>query len=141
MKRQIISIFTVIVMLLCMAVTAGAAATDSAVIDSTRVGSLTVYKYDIASAEAAGVWSADGYSSTGVYDADGVNAVLGEYALQGVEFSYLKDDNYFLESNGAASSLITSPFDGGLLVIRGLNSFNSHVSSTSFGKKPSSSNM
>ena len=66
------------------------AATDSApTIDPTKEASLSIYKYNITKAGADGVWDAESYVSTGLHD----NAVvdkLSKYAIQGVEFTYLK---------------------------------------------------
>ena len=47
------------------------------------------YKYDLTGSEEDGVWDSS-YVSTGVADQDGVNEVMKNYALKGVEFSYLK---------------------------------------------------
>lgn len=66
-----------------------AAEEATATIDSSRSTSLTVFKYDMTSAEEDGVWSTDSYVSTGLLD-DEVNSALSQYAIQGVEFTYLK---------------------------------------------------
>ncbi len=58
-------------------------------IDSGRKASLSLYKYDITAASADGVWDAASYVSTGVQD-DAVTDKLAQYAIQGVEFSYLR---------------------------------------------------
>ena len=84
--------------------------TENVLIDEDRTGSLTIYKYDITNAEKDGVWDSS-YVSTGRYDEDGVNNILGGtnrasdsdsqsdlgngevsygYAIKGVEFSYLR---------------------------------------------------
>ena len=84
--------------------------TENVLIDEARTGSLTIYKYDITNAEKDGVWDSS-YVSTGRYDEDGVNNILGGtnragdsdsqsdlgngdvsygYAIKGVEFSYLR---------------------------------------------------
>ena len=84
--------------------------TENVLIDEGRTGSLTIYKYDITNAEKDGVWDSS-YVSTGRYDEDGVNNILGGtnragdndnqsdlgngevsygYAIKGVEFSYLR---------------------------------------------------
>ena len=58
-------------------------------IDASKKASLSIYKYDITKASEAGVWDAESYVSTGLHD----NAVvdkLSKYAIQGVEFTYLK---------------------------------------------------
>ena len=58
-------------------------------IDSGRKASLSLYKYDITAASADGAWDAASYVSTGVQD-DAVTDKLAQYAIQGVEFSYLR---------------------------------------------------
>ena len=84
--------------------------TENVLIDEARTGSLTIYKYDITNAEKDGVWDSS-YVSTGRYDEEGVNNILGGsvragdndnqsdlgngeasygYAIMGVEFSYLR---------------------------------------------------
>ena len=95
--------------------------TDGVLINEDALGSLTLYKYDLTNAEKDGVWDSS-YVSTGVYDEEGVNNVLGGatragdsdnqsdlgngeasygYAIRGVEFSYLKvaDIVQFTESD------------------------------------------
>ena len=69
------------------------AATDSApTIDPTKEASLSIYKYDITKAGAEGAWDAESYVSTGLHD-DAVIDKLSKYAIQGVEFMYLKVAN------------------------------------------------
>ena len=77
--------------------------TEDVIIHDDWKGSLTIYKYDLSSAERDGVWDSS-YVSTGRYDEEGVNDVLGGsnlsnlgngevsygYAIKGVEFSYLR---------------------------------------------------
>ena len=79
-------------------------------INENALGSLTLYKYDLTGAEKDGVWDSS-YVSTGRYDEEGVNNILGGtnragdsdsqsdlgngevsygYAIKGVEFSYLR---------------------------------------------------
>ena len=58
-------------------------------IDPAKKASLSIYKYDITKASEDGVWDAESYVSTGLHD----NAVvdkLSKYAIQGVEFTYLR---------------------------------------------------
>lgn len=66
------------------------AATDSApTIDPGKKASLSIYKYDITTAGKDGAWDAESYVSTGLHN----NAVidkLSKYAIQGVEFTYLR---------------------------------------------------
>ncbi len=66
------------------------AATDSApTIDPGKKASLSVYKYDITKASNDGAWDAESYVSTGLRD-DTVIDKLSKYAIQGVEFTYLR---------------------------------------------------
>ena len=80
------------------------AAADPALIDTTRTGSISLYKYDLTGAEKDGVWDSS-YISTGIRDESGVEAILGNparvsalnangdaygYAVRGVEFTYVK---------------------------------------------------
>lgn len=66
-----------------------AADADTATIDTGRSTSLTLYKYDLTGAENDGVWDAESYVSTGLAD-EQVNTALSQYAIQGVEFFYVK---------------------------------------------------
>ena len=58
-------------------------------IDPGKKASLSIYKYDITTANSDGAWDAESYVSTGLYD-DTVIDKLSKYAIQGVEFTYLK---------------------------------------------------
>ena len=58
-------------------------------IDTSKKASLSIYKYDITKASEDGVWDAESYVSTGLHD-DAVIDKLSKYAIQGVEFTYLK---------------------------------------------------
>ena len=58
-------------------------------IDTSKKASLSIYKYDITKASENGVWDAESYVSTGLHD-DAVIDKLSKYAIQGVEFTYLK---------------------------------------------------
>ena len=104
-RKQILSILAAGAVAVTMGLSAFAAPVNEATIDRNRKGSLSVYKYDITSAEKDGVWTADGYQSTGVYDETGVNNILGNpdkpkvlpngdtshgYAVKGVVFTYKK---------------------------------------------------
>ena len=75
--------------LLCSLVPAALAATvDNAAIDQGADCSLTLYKYDITAAEADG-FVPGSYVSTGQADS-GAEAALAPYAIEGVEFTFLK---------------------------------------------------
>ena len=126
--KQILSIFAATTVAVTMGVSAFAAPVDEATIDRNRKASLSVYKYDITSAEKDGVWTTDGYQSTGVYDETGVNNILGNpdkpkvlpngdtsygYAVKGVEFTYKKVSEISAFSNhGTVSHLFGFEAEG-----------------------------
>ena len=58
-------------------------------IDPSKKASLSIYKYDITKASAEGAWDTESYISTGLHD-DAVIGKLAKYAIQGVEFTYLR---------------------------------------------------
>ena len=112
--KKAIALCLSLMLILSFPVSASAVAasdpTENVLIDESRTGSLTIYKYDITNAEKDGVWDSS-YVSTGRYDEDGVNNILGGtnragdsdsqsdlgngevsygYAIKGVEFSYLR---------------------------------------------------
>ena len=59
------------------------------IIDTSKKASLSIYKYDITTASAEGAWDTESYVSTGLHD-DAVVDKLSKYAIQGVEFTYLR---------------------------------------------------
>ena len=61
-------------------------------IDPSKKASLSIYKYDITKASNDGTWDAESYVSTGLHD-DAVVDKLAKYAIQGVEFTYLRVAN------------------------------------------------
>ena len=77
--------------LIASALIPGVSAADeaSATVDTEKPVSLTLYKYDTTTAAQDGAWDVSSYVSTGSYDSD-VNAALSQYAIQGVEFSYIR---------------------------------------------------
>ena len=103
--KQMLSTLAAGTVAVTMGLSAFAAPVNEATIDMSRKASLSVYQYDITSAEKDGVWTTDGYQSTGVYDETGVNNRLGNpdqpktlpngdtsygYAVKGVKFTYKK---------------------------------------------------
>ena len=58
-------------------------------IDTNKKASLSIYKYDITTASKDGAWDAESYVSTGLHD-DAIIDKLAKYAVQGVEFTYLR---------------------------------------------------
>lgn len=59
------------------------------IIDPAKKASLSIYKYDITTVNSDGAWDAESYVSTGLHD-DAVIDKLSKYAIQGVEFTYLR---------------------------------------------------
>ena len=78
MKNLKKAIALCLALVLCLTVPIGvsAAAVEDATIDTSRTGSLTIYKYDLTNAEKDGVWDSS-YVSTGVMDQTGVVDILG----------------------------------------------------------------
>lgn len=102
--RKAIALILALAAIMCMPVAASAAPVDESTIDTTRTGSVDIYKYDLTNAEKDDIWDSS-YVSTGVKDTDGVESILGSservsalnengeaygYAIKGVEFTYLK---------------------------------------------------
>lgn len=65
---------------------------DSDIIDTSRTGSLSIYKYDITSAVQDGVYEEGKYDATGKTDTV-LESELANYAVEGVEYSYLHVGN------------------------------------------------
>ena len=83
--RRVLAVLMAVVMALSLITTAFAEPT----IDPAKNASLSIYKYDITTASAEGAWDAESYVSTGLHD-DAVINKLNKYAIQGVEFTYLR---------------------------------------------------
>ena len=77
------------------------------VIDITKKGSITIYKYDMTSAEAAGVYTEGSHQATGEAD-PALQEMMSPYAVEGVEFSYLRcgDIETYSYNGGAAVKLV-----------------------------------
>lgn len=58
-------------------------------IDPGKKTSMSIYKYDITTASKDGAWDVESYVSAGLHD-DAVIDKLSKYAIQGVEFTYLR---------------------------------------------------
>ncbi len=102
--KKLISMLLAVLMVCSITIPAWAAPVEEAIIDTTRTGSINIYKYDLTNAEKDGVWNSS-YVSTGIRDENGVETILGStgrvshlnengdaygYALKGVEFSVIK---------------------------------------------------
>ena len=96
--KRILAIVMALAVIFSLSVNAFAAATPEATIDYSRKGSISLYKYDMTSAAEDGVWNTESYVSTGLSDSD-VEQALNPYAVQGVEFSYLRVANITMFSD------------------------------------------
>ena len=83
--HRVLALLLAALMALALMTTAFAAPT----LDPGRKASLNIYKYDITKAGADGAWDAESYVSTGLHDDAAVDK-LSKYAIQGVEFTYLR---------------------------------------------------
>ena len=83
--HRVLAMLMVVVMALSLITTAFAEPT----IDPSKKASLSIYKYDITTASKDGAWDAESYVSAGLHD-DAVIDKLSKYAIQGVEFTYLR---------------------------------------------------
>ena len=89
--KKLLSLILAVMLLCSLTLPAFADST----IDLTQTGSVNLWKYDLSSAQADGVWDSS-YVSTGVRDQSGVEAILGAsgsssgYAIEGVVYTYLK---------------------------------------------------
>ena len=84
--HRVLALLMAALMAIGLMTTAFAAETT---IDTSKKASLSIYKYDITKAGNDGEWDAESYVSTGLHD-DAVVDKLAKYAIQGVEFTYLR---------------------------------------------------
>ena len=87
--HRVLALLLAVLMVLGLMTTAFAATDSAPTIDPGKKASLSVYKYDITKASNDGAWDAESYVSTGLHD-DTVIDKLSKYAIQGVEFTYLR---------------------------------------------------
>lgn len=130
MPKRFGALLMAVAILFTMAVSASAATVDNATIDTSRTGSIDIYKYDLtmANTDDAAAAMIDSYVSTGVRDTaleavldDGTVNDLGNgqqsygYAIKGVEFSYLKVADIVTysetEADGVHRNLVLYKFD------------------------------
>jgi len=82
--------------ILCLSAAAPVMAAAEDTIDMSATGSLTVHKYDLTAAASAGV-DPSVYKASGEKDPDAERA-LASYAVEGVEFTYLKVSDIVTDS-------------------------------------------
>ena len=83
--HRVLALLMAVVMALGLITTAFA----EPIIDTSKKASLSIYKYDITTASVEGAWDAESCVSTGLHDG-AVTDKLSKYAIQGVEFTYLR---------------------------------------------------
>ena len=110
--HRVLALLLAALMTLALMTTAFAAPT----LDPGRKASLNIYKYDITKAGADGVGDAESYVSTGLHD-DTVIDTLSPYAVQGVEFTYLR-----------VADMVTHNEAGAVNVLYGFDSSNAVLS-------------
>ena len=84
------------------------------IIDPGKKASFSIYKYDITTASKDGAWDVESYVSTGLHD-DAVVDKLAKYAIQGVEFTYLRVANIAMSNevvDGQRQVGVLYGFDG-----------------------------
>ena len=87
--HRVLALLMAALMALWLMTTAFAVTDSAPTIDPGKKASLSIYKYDITKAGNDGAWDAESYVSTGLHD-DAVIDKLSKYAIQGVEFTYLR---------------------------------------------------
>ena len=104
--KKLVTLVLTLILGVNSVLTVSAATEEDASIDMSRKGSITIYKYDLSSAERDGVWD-NSYVSTGVLDSQVVDTLGGAqsdlgngensvgYAIKGVEFTILKVADIF----------------------------------------------
>ena len=87
--HRVLALLMAVLMAAIMALSLITTAFAEPTIDTGKKASLSIYKYDITKAGNDGAWDAESYVSTGLHD-DAVIDKLSKYAIQGVEFTYLR---------------------------------------------------
>ena len=87
--HRVLALLMAVVMALGLITTAFAATDPAPTIDTSKKASLSIYKYDITTVGKDGAWDVESYVGTGLHD-DAVIDKLAKYAIQGVEFTYLR---------------------------------------------------
>lgn len=110
-STRICTLFLAVCVLCALAAPAFAATVKDAAIDESKTGSLTLYKYDFTEASVAGV-PMDTYVSTGAANG-AAEAALAPYAIEGVEYTYLKvaEIVQFSEAGSGAHARLLYRFD------------------------------
>lgn len=113
-NHRIVSLLLAALMAFGLLTTAFAATDSAPTIDTSKKASLSIYKYDITTAGKDGAWDVESYVSTGLHD-DAVIDKLAKYAVQGVEFTYLRVADIAMNNelaNGRRRVGVLYGFDG-----------------------------
>lgn len=106
-------VFALMLALACIFSLSITAFADDATIDYTKPASLNIYKYDMNSAAEDGAWTSGSFVASGEFDQSVIDA-MASYAVQGVEFSYLRladVENLEIQSNGGHESVMAYGFE------------------------------
>ena len=87
--HRVLALLMAALMALWLMTTAFAVTDSAPTIDPGKKASLSICKYDITKASNDGAWDVESHVSTGLHD-DAVVDKLAKYAIQGVEFTYLR---------------------------------------------------
>ena len=100
--HRVVALILAALMAIGLITTAFAATDPAATIDPGKKVSLSIYKYDITTAGNDGAWDAESYVSTGLHDGAVIDK-LAKYAIQGVEFTYLRVADIAMNNEGVES--------------------------------------
>lgn len=126
--HRIVALLLAALMAVGLMTTAFAAST----IDSTKKASLNIYKYDLTSATAEVAWDAGSYVSTGQHDDTVINK-LSKYAVQGVEFTYLRVADVATHNEGGSIHVLYG-FDSNSTVLTAIGAAAADAHKTAGGK-------
>lgn len=113
-NHRIVSLLLAALMAFGLLTTAFAATDSAPTIDTSKKATPSIYKYDITTAGKDGAWDVESYVSTGLHD-DAVIDKLAKYAVQGVEFTYLRVADIAMNNelvNGRRRVGVLYGFDG-----------------------------
>lgn len=126
--HRIVALLLAALMAVGLMTTAFAAST----IDSSKKASLNIYKYDLTTATADGAWDVESYVSTGQHDASVIDK-LKPYAVQGVEFTYLRVADVATHNENGSVNVLYG-FDSGSAVLTAIGVAASDAHKTAGGK-------
>ena len=106
-------VFAIMLALACIFSLSITAFADDATIDYTKTGTLNIYKYDMTTAAEDGAWTSGSFVASGEFDQSVIDA-MADYAVQGVEFSYIRladVENLEIQENGSHESVMAYGFE------------------------------